>query len=86
MGGAPGWWTGLLDGHDALPAQDQAHPFHDPRAAVDGPLGRRLGTAGEVPKGIGDRGSAPAMTAKSGSVPLRKEATTTDLVCGNAKP
>lgn len=48
MGGAPGRGRGLLDGHDALPAQDQARPFHGPRAALDGPLGRCLGTAGEV--------------------------------------
>ena len=45
--GAPGRGRGLLDGHDALPAQDQARPFHGPRAAVDGPLGRRLGPAGK---------------------------------------
>ena len=45
MGGAPGWGHGLLDGHDALPAQDQARPFHGPRAALDGPLGRCLGPA-----------------------------------------
>ena len=42
VGSALGWGSGLLDGHDALPTQDQAQPFHDPRAAVDGPLGRRL--------------------------------------------
>lgn len=43
---------------------DQAHPFHDPRAAVDGPLGRCLGTAGEAPKGIGDRGSPHSAEAE----------------------
>ena len=48
MGGAPGRGSGLLDGHDALPAQDQAQPFHDSRAAMDGPLGRHLGAAGKV--------------------------------------
>lgn len=48
VGGAPGRGRGLLDGHDALSAQDQARPFHDPRAAVDGPLGRRLGAIGEA--------------------------------------
>lgn len=47
VGGAPGRGSGLLDGHDALPAQDQAQPFHGPRAALDGPLGRRLGPAGK---------------------------------------
>ena len=31
------------------------------------------------------RRGGTAMTARGGSVPLRKEATTTDLVCGNAK-
>ncbi len=45
VGGTPGRGSGLLDGHDALSTQDQAHPFHDPRADVDGPLGRCLGTA-----------------------------------------
>ena len=48
MGGAPGRGSGLLDGHDALPAQDQAHPFHDSCAAVDGPLGGRIGADGEA--------------------------------------
>lgn len=48
MGGAPGWGRGLLDGHDALPAQDQARPFHGPSAALDGPLGRRTGAAGKA--------------------------------------
>lgn len=47
VGGAPGWGAGLLDGHDALSSQDQAHPFQDPRAAVDGPLGGRIGPAGK---------------------------------------
>ena len=31
------------------------------------------------------RGGGTAMTARGGSVPLRKEAITTDAVCGNAK-
>lgn len=48
MGGAPRRGSGLLARHDALSAQDQAQPFHNPRAAVDGPLGRCLGTAGEA--------------------------------------
>lgn len=48
MGGAPGRGRGLLDGHDARPAQDQARPFHGPRAAMDGPLGSRLGAAGKA--------------------------------------
>ena len=48
MGGAPGRGRGLLDGHDALPAQDQARPFHGPRAALDGPLGRCSGAIGEA--------------------------------------
>ena len=48
VGGAPGRGRGLLDGHDALPAQDQARPFHGPRAALDGPLGRRTGAAGKA--------------------------------------
>ena len=48
MGGALGRRTGLLAWHDALPAQDQAQPFHDPRAAVDGSLGRRLGAVGKA--------------------------------------
>ena len=48
MGGAPGRGRGLLDGHDALPAQDQARPFHGPRAALDGPLGRCPGAAGKA--------------------------------------
>ncbi len=47
MGGAPGRGSGLLDGHDALPAQDQARPFHGSRAALDCPLGRRTGAAGK---------------------------------------
>ena len=37
------------------------------------------------PRGVGDRGSGPAMTARVGGVPLRKRAITTDTVCGNAK-
>ena len=37
------------------------------------------------PERIGDRGSGPAMTARGGSVSLRKEAITTEAVCGNAK-
>ena len=45
MGGALGRGRGLLDWHDALPAQDQARPFHGPRAALDGPLGGRDGVA-----------------------------------------
>ncbi len=48
VGGAPGRGSGLLDGHDALPAQDQARPFHGPRAALDGPLGRRFGAVGKA--------------------------------------
>ena len=48
VGGAPGRGSGLLVGHDALPAQDQAHPFHDPRAAVDRPVGGRIGADGEA--------------------------------------
>ena len=46
----------------------------------------RKATTGVNPKGIGDRGSAPAMTARGGNVPLRKEAITKDTVAGNAKP
>ena len=34
---------------------------------------------------IGDGGSLSAMTARGGSLLLRKEAITTDAVCGNAK-
>lgn len=48
MGGATGRGHGLLDGHDALPAQDQAQPFHGPRAALDGPLGCCPGAAGKA--------------------------------------
>ena len=48
VGGAPGRGSGLLDGHDALPAQDQARTFHDPRAAVDRPVGGRIGADGEA--------------------------------------
>ena len=48
MGGTFRWGSGLLARHDALSAQDQAHPFHDSRAAVDGPMGCRLGTAAKA--------------------------------------
>ena len=48
MGGTFRWGSGLLARHDALSAQDQAQPFHDPRAAVDGPMGCRLGTAAKA--------------------------------------
>ena len=48
VGGAPGRGTGLLARHDALPAQDQAQPFHDSRAVVDGTMGCRLGTAAKA--------------------------------------
>ena len=48
MGGTFRWGSGLLARHDALSAQDQAHPFHDSRAAVDVPMGCRLGTAAKA--------------------------------------
>ncbi len=48
MGGAPGWGSGLLARHDALPAQDQACPIQGPCAAVDRPVDRRLGAAGKA--------------------------------------
>ena len=48
VGGTTGWRIGLLAWHDALPAQDQAHPFQDPRAAVDRPVGGRIGADGEA--------------------------------------
>ena len=48
MGGALRRGTGLLARHDAFPAQDQAHTFHDSCAAMDGGLGGRDGVAGAV--------------------------------------
>ena len=68
MDGAPGRGSGLLDGHDALPTQDQAQAFHDPRAAVDGPMDRCIGAAGQAwgNGGLGDVGSLSAMNDGNG--------------------
>lgn len=59
VGGAPGWGSGLLARYDALPAQDQARPFQGPCAAVDRPLGGRIGIAGKAGVSADCRGTLP---------------------------